>query len=61
MVLKILLLICSFGLGACIGVFIMALMLNASRCSRWEEYEEKMEELKKLEKKYEREIKNNEN
>lgn len=54
MVLKILLLICSFGLGACVGVFIMALMLNASRCSRWEEYEEKMEELKKLEKKYER-------
>jgi len=37
MVLQILLLICSFGLGFCFALIVAALMLNASKCSRWEE------------------------
>ena len=37
MVLQKLLLICSFGLGFCFALIIAALMLNASKCSRWEE------------------------
>ena len=45
MVLQILLLICSFGLGFCFALIIAALMLNASKCSRWEEeIERKMKE-----------------
>lgn len=48
MILKILLLIVSFGCGACLGILIMALMLNASKCSRWEEEMERKNEEKRI-------------